>query len=502
MSTSSGSTLLTPVILSGGSGSRLWPVSREQYPKQFQRLNASDASLLQEAVQRMQGADRLAPPLLVCNEAHRFLVAEQLQQIGCEPQRIILEPCGRNTAPAVALTALHVAQQAPDRLLLVMPADHVIHDTAAFHAAVAKGRILAETGKLVTFGITPERAHTGYGYIRRGEALAEGGYRVDAFVEKPDAERAQAYLESGDYLWNSGIFLFRADSFLNELEAYSPDMLKACRVAFGQRREDLDFLRVGGEAFAQCPDNSIDYAVMEHTREAAVVPMAPGWSDIGAWDAVYDLKGGDASDGNVVQGDVLMHDTHDSLVHSHSRLVATVGVHDLVVVETEDAVLVADRHAAQNIKRIVEQLKQSGRHEAQALTQVYRPWGHYRTLALTEGFQVKEIVVKPGGKLSLQMHHHRAEHWVVVQGTAKVTQAKGHGDTEQLSSFLLGEDESTYIPLGTLHRLENPGVIPLRLIEVQTGSYLGEDDIVRFDDVYGRTPDHTAPGTDFAADDA
>lgn len=478
--------MLTPVILSGGSGSRLWPVSREHYPKQFQCLNTSEASLLQEAALRMVGVEALDEPIVICNEAHRFLVAEQLQQAGCAPQRIILEPCGRNTAPAVALAALFVVNKAPDALLLVMPADHAIADGAAFQSAVTSGVPLAEAGKLVTFGISPERPHTGYGYIRRGEALERGGFRVDAFVEKPNAERAQDYLTSGDYLWNSGIFLFRADRYLEELAVHAPAMLESCRSAFEQRHEDLDFLRVGHDAFAHCPSDSIDYAVMEHTREAAVVPMSPGWSDIGAWDAVHELQSDIANDGNAVRGDVLLYATRNSLVHSHSRLVATVGVEDLVVVETEDAVLVANRHAAQDIKRIVERLKQEGRSESVTMPQVYRPWGHYQTLALTPCFQVKEIVVKPGAKLSLQMHHHRAEHWVVVQGTARVTQAQGHGDTEQLSSFLLGEDESTYIPLGTLHRLENPGVIPLKLIEVQTGSYLGEDDIVRFDDVYGR----------------
>ncbi|MGM0984653.1 MAG: mannose-1-phosphate guanylyltransferase/mannose-6-phosphate isomerase [Pseudomonadota bacterium] len=480
---------LTPVILSGGSGSRLWPVSREHYPKQFQRLNAGDASLLQEAARRMNGVDHLTDPVLICNEAHRFLVAEQLQQIGQRPQRILLEPLGRNTAPAVALAAFHAGEHAFDALLLVMPADHVIEDTAAFQAAVAQGRPLAEAGKLVTFGITPQRAHTGYGYIRRGAPLEAGGYRVDSFVEKPDAQLAQAYLESGDYLWNSGIFLFRACDYLDELKAHAAEIYAACEAAYQQRTADLDFLRIDAEAFARCPSDSIDYAVMEHTRDAAVVPMNPGWSDIGAWDAVYELKRDDNRDGNAVQGDVLLHATRNSLVHSHSRLIATVGVEDLVVVETEDAVLVANRHAAQDIKGIVEQLKAEGRSECQALPQVYRPWGHYRTLALTECFQVKEIVVKPGAMLSLQMHHHRAEHWVVVQGTARVTLGQGHGDTEQLHSFLLGEDESSYIPLGTVHRLENPGVIPLKLIEVQTGSYLGEDDIVRFDDVYGRAPD-------------
>ena len=478
---------LTPVILSGGAGSRLWPVSREHYPKQFQCFSNRDVSLLQEASRRMDGVECLSDPLVICNEAHRFLVAEQLQQVGCSPQRIILEPCGRNTAPAVALAALYSVQQAADALLLVMPADHAIDDVAAFQAAVSQGRPLAEDGQLVTFGITPQRAHTGYGYIRRGEALSPEGFRVDGFVEKPDVDCARDYLASGDYFWNSGIFLFRADRYVEELARFAPAILEACQGAFAQRRDDLDFLRVEKEAFALCPSDSIDYAVMEHTREAAVVPMSPGWSDIGAWDAVHELQGSDADDGNAVRGDVLLHATRNSLVHSHSRLVATVGVEDLVVVETEDAVLVANRHAAQDIKGIVEQLKQDGREESIAMPQVYRPWGYYRTLALTSCFQVKEIVVKPGAKLSLQMHHHRAEHWVVVEGTAKVTQVQDHSDIQQQRSFLLGEDQSTYIPLGTAHRLENPGVIPLRLIEVQTGSYLGEDDIVRFDDAYGRS---------------
>lgn len=480
-------TLISPVILSGGAGSRLWPLSREHYPKQFQRLNSRSMSLLQEAALRMRGVAGIGAPLLVCNEEHRFLVAEQLQEIGLAPQKIILEPCGRNTAPAVALAALSLAEQQPEAQLLVMPADHVIEDAAAFQAAVAEGQPLADAGRLVTFGITPQRAHTGYGYIRRGAALPEGGFQVDAFVEKPDAERAQRYLDSGDYLWNSGIFLFRADRYLAELEAQAPAMFDACRRAFAQRREDFDFLRVDADAFAESPSDSIDYAVMERTQSAAVVPMAPGWSDIGAWDALHELKGGAAADGNALSGDVMVHATRNCLVHSQSRLVATVGVRDLVVVETEDAVLVADRDATQDVKRIVERLKQEGRPETQAMAQVYRPWGHYRTLALMHGFQVKEIVVKPGAKLSLQLHHHRAEHWVVVAGTARVTQSRARDDREQLHSFLLGEDESTYIPMGTLHRLENPGVIPLRLIEVQTGSYLGEDDIVRFDDDYGRT---------------
>jgi mannose-1-phosphate guanylyltransferase/mannose-6-phosphate isomerase len=478
--------MLQPVILSGGSGSRLWPVSREHYPKQFLRLNSDRHSLLQETALRLPATDEVAGPLVVCNEEHRFLVAEQLMDIGCRPARILLEPVGRNTAPAVALAALVAEARDPATLLLVMPADHAIDDVAAFTAAVQQGRVLAQQGHLVTFGITPSRAHTGYGYIQRGDAL-EPGFRVDAFVEKPDAQRAAAYLASGDTLWNSGIFLFRADQYLKALEQHAPDILDACRAAHGGRQDDLDFLRVDAEAFAGCRGESIDYAVMEHSRDAAVIPMDPGWSDIGAWDAIFDLKSDVASQGNATHGDVMLHDTRNSLVHSHSRLVATVGVQDLIIVETEDAVLVADRHRAQDTRRIVETLKTAGRREVLALPQVYRPWGHYRTMVITEGFQVKEIVVNPGHKLSLQMHHHRAEHWVVVAGTARVTLGEGHGDLEHLHSFLLSEDESTYISLGTVHRLENPGILPLKLIEVQTGSYLGEDDIVRFDDVYGRT---------------
>lgn len=487
MSTSSRKSSLTPVILSGGSGSRLWPVSRQHYPKQFLRLNSAEHSLLQESALRLAGVEDAVAPMVICNESHRFLVAEQLHQVGIIGPRILLEPCGRNTAPAVALAALASLEQVPDAQLLVMPADHAIEDVDIFLQALAEGRCLVEQGYLVTFGITPTCPHTGYGYIRCGEALA-GGRRVDAFIEKPDLARAEGYLASGDTLWNSGIFLLDARQYLNELETHAPDILAACRAAFAGGRDDLDFLRLDADAFATCRSDSIDYAVMERTHHAAVVPMAPGWSDIGAWDAIFDLKAEEGAGGNAVQGDVLLHDTHGSLVHSQSRLVATLGVSNLVIVETEDAVLVADRSRAQETKLIVEALQAVGRREGEALPQVYRPWGHYRTMAITEGFQVKEIEVKPGAKLSLQMHYHRAEHWVVVAGTARVTLGEGHGELGSLRSFLLSEDESTYIPLGTVHRLENPGIIPLRLIEVQTGSYLGEDDIVRFDDAYGRAP--------------
>ncbi|UXZ55055.1 mannose-1-phosphate guanylyltransferase/mannose-6-phosphate isomerase [Halomonas sp. 7T] len=478
--------MILPVILSGGSGSRLWPVSREHYPKQFLNLHKDDCSLLQEAAQRLENVENTGAPIVVCNEEHRFLVAEQMHQIGFENAQIILEPCGRNTAPALALAALSACSASAEAELLVMPADHVIKDEVAFAEAVAKGSELTRCGKLVTFGITPNTANTGYGYIKRGEPQG-AGYNVDAFVEKPDQARAESYLASGDYLWNSGIFLFKASAYLEALRQYAPDILEVCERAYAKRSEDLYFLRVDQVTFAECRTESIDYAVMEHTKEAAVVPMAPGWSDIGAWDALHELKASDDEEnGNAIHGDVMLHNTRNSLIHSESRLVAAVGVNNLVIVETDDALLVADRHQAQDIKLIVNALKAAGRKESQSHQRVYRPWGNYHTMVLTDSFQVKEIVVKPGAKLSLQMHHHRAEHWVVVQGTARVTQGEGHGDLSKLRSFLLSEDESTYIPLGTVHRLENPGVIPLHLIEVQTGSYLGEDDIVRYNDEYGR----------------
>ncbi|MGM0614496.1 MAG: mannose-1-phosphate guanylyltransferase/mannose-6-phosphate isomerase [Pseudomonadota bacterium] len=476
--------MIIPVILSGGSGSRLWPVSREEYPKQFLNLHRDDQSLLQETALRIRLLDNAQPPLMVCNETHRFLVAEQLHQIGIDNAQIILEPCARNTAPAIALAAAAAMLVDTEAEILVMPADHVIKDESAFMQAVEKGRVLTAQGQLVTFGITPQRAHTGYGYIRRGEARDQG-FGVAAFVEKPDAARAAEYLASGEYLWNSGIFLFKARDYLYALRQHAPDILDASERAFALRNEDMDFTRVDKTAFASSPSDSIDYAIMERAHNVVVVPMNPGWSDIGAWDAVHELKA-TSDDQNTIHGDVMLHNTHGSLIHSESRLVTAVGVENLIIIETEDAVLVADRHQAQDTKKIVEALKAAGRTESKNHQQVYRPWGYYRTLALTDSFQVKEIVVKPGAKLSLQMHHHRAEHWVVVEGTAQVTQGKGHGNIESLRSFLLSEDESTYIPLGTMHRLENPGVIPLKLIEVQTGSYLGEDDIVRYSDDYGR----------------
>ncbi|SHE36856.1 mannose-1-phosphate guanylyltransferase [Modicisalibacter ilicicola DSM 19980] len=478
--------MILPVILSGGTGSRLWPVSRESYPKQFLVLNSGSLTLLQETLRRVEGLPGCLAPLLVCHEQHRFLVAEQLRGMSMSASRILLEPAGRNTAPALALAALASLELDEDPCLLVMPADHAIRHTDLFVAAVEQGLALVEAGRLVTFGIVPHSPHTGYGYIRVGPA--EGaGHRVDDFVEKPDPERARQYLASGDHLWNSGIFLFRARQYLDELRQQAGDILDCCEAAYRERQEDLDFLRVGRDAFLGCRSDSIDYAILENTRDAAVIPMDPGWSDIGSWDALFDLKAGESDErGNVVQGDVLLEGTRGSLVRSESRLVATVGVDNLIVVETEDAVLVADRGHAQAIRNIVARLQDEARSEYLSHRSVYRPWGHYRTLVESAGFQVKEIVVKSGHALSLQMHHHRAEHWVVVQGTARVTRGERRGEAQALDSFLLSEEESTYISRGTVHRLENPGLIPLRLIEVQTGSYLSEDDILRFEDAYGR----------------
>lgn len=470
---------IIPVILSGGAGTRLWPLSRELYPKQFLPL-AGEHSLLQQTALRVNGLPDVAPPLVVCNEEHRFLVAEQLRAIGIGSAQILLEPAGRNTAPAVALAALHAsARHGDDALLLVLPSDQVIADAAAFQRAVMEGVPAAQTGGLVTFGVRPTRPETGYGYIRAGEALGAGAARrVLAFVEKPDAERAVAYLASGEYLWNGGMFLLGAGSYLAELKRHAPAIAAACQAAFEEVRADLDFVRVGREAFLASPSDSIDYAVMERTDRAAVVTLDAGWSDVGSWDALLDVEPRDAA-GNVISGDVLVEDVAGSLIRSEGRLVAALGVTDLVIVETADAVLVAHRARAQDVKRLVERLKAQRRDEPLVHRQVFRPWGSYEGLVQSGRFQVKRIIVKPGASLSLQMHHHRAEHWVVVSGTARVT----CGDEVRL----LSEDQSTYIPIGTAHRLENPGRIDLEIIEVQSGSYLGEDDIVRFEDHYGRS---------------
>ncbi|MCV6588622.1 MAG: mannose-1-phosphate guanylyltransferase/mannose-6-phosphate isomerase [Marinobacterium sp.] len=479
--------MLIPVIMTGGSGTRLWPLSRKQFPKQFLDLT-SEYSMLQETLRRLEGLE-CAAPLLLANEGHRFLVAEQVRQAGFIGSRIILEPFGRNTAPALAVAALLEAQRNPEHQLLVLASDHVIEDVPAFQAAVTQASQLAVLGRLVTFGIVPDAPETGYGYIRRGalisgealsacnEASLELGYQVAEFVEKPDLETARRYVESGEFYWNSGMFLFQAGAFLQELERHAPELLACCREVVSTLESDADFDRIASEAFARCEDISVDYAVMEHTSLAAVVPLQAGWNDVGSWSALWQLSQKD-DDGNALKGDVIAEQSRNCLVTAEHRLVATVGVDDLVVVETKDAVMVVHRDRVQDVKTVVKRLKDAQRTEADSNRQVYRPWGHYDAIDGGERYQVKRIFVEPGARLSLQMHHHRAEHWVVVSGTAKVV----CNDKE----ILLTENQSTYIPVGAVHSLENPGKIPLELIEVQSGAYLGEDDIVRFDDLYGR----------------
>ncbi len=479
--------LIQPVVLSGGSGTRLWPLSREKYPKQLLPLIGED-SLLQATVRRVEGMAgvELAAPLVVCNEEYRFVIAEQLRVMG-KPGMVVLEPLGRNTAPALTIAAQAAMKDGADPVLLVMPADHVIVDKAAFQAVVQKGAVLAGQGAVVTFGITPDTPETGYGYIQSGDAYgADGAKRIARFVEKPNLQTAQQYLAEGNYLWNSGLFMMRASVWLAALKVCRADILAACDTAWAQGQTDGEFVRVGKEAFSQCPSDSIDYAVMERIAGSSgnsnlpagvVIPLSAGWSDVGAWEALWQVLPKDA-DGNVAQGDVLMQDSHNTLALSEGRLIACVGVDDLIVVETADAILVAHKNKTQDVKKIVDRLKAAGRSEGQTHRKVFRPWGWYDSVDNGERFQVKRIVVKPGGTLSLQMHHHRAEHWIVVSGTAKVTK----GD----ETFLLSENESTYIPLGVTHRLENPGRVELEMVEVQSGSYLGEDDIVRFEDVYGR----------------
>ncbi len=468
--------MLFPVIMAGGSGSRLWPLSRQLNPKQFLPLADADLSMLQATIQRLDGL-QVGLPRLICNEQHRFLAAEQLRQLGMEQANILLEPVGRNTAPAIALAALQAVEEAENPILLVLAADHLIQDVAAFHASIRTALPLAADGKLVTFGIVPTHPETGYGYIEQGVSVGAGGYAVSRFVEKPDLATARDYLACGNYFWNSGMFMFRASRYLEELERFQPAILAACRAALAGGQQDMHFTRVDAAAFAACPDDSIDYAVMEKTADAAMVPLDAGWSDIGSWSALWDVSAKDA-EGNVFKGDVLGQATRNTYVHADSRLVATVGVEDLVIVETKDAVLVAHKDKVQDVKKIVEQLKADGRHEHVNHREVYRPWGMYDSIDNGHRYQVKRITVQPGAKLSVQMHHHRAEHWIVVSGTAKVTNGE--------KNYLVTENQSTYIPVGQIHALENPGIIPLELIEVQSGSYLGEDDIVRFEDQYGR----------------
>ncbi len=465
--------IIQPVILSGGSGTRLWPLSREAYPKQFLPL-AGDNTMLQATWQRVAPIAARGP-LVIANEEHRFVAAEQLQQVGAEPAAIILEPMGRNTAPAIAVAALEATRDGADALLLVLPSDHVITDEAAFRAAVQGAAGAADAGKLVTFGIVPTGPETGYGYIKAAEG--QGVRAVERFVEKPDLDTATGYVASGQYYWNSGMFLFKASRYLQELERFQPQMLAGSRTAWQQARRDADFTRLDKDAFAAVPSDSIDYAVMEKTADAVVVPLDAGWNDVGSWTALRDVSHQDG-DGNTHQGDVIAIDCRNTYAYGQ-RLVAMVGLDDVIVVETDDAVLVGKADRMQEVKTVVAQLKAGGRSEATWHRKVYRPWGAYDSIDSGDRFQVKRITVKPGGTLSLQMHHHRAEHWIVVSGTAEVTR----GD----EVILLSENQSTYIPLGVTHRLRNPGKLPLELIEVQSGSYLGEDDIVRFEDTYGRS---------------
>lgn len=469
--------MFTPVILAGGSGSRLWPLSRQVFPKQFLEIGEGEGSMFQRTLLRLGGLEH-GDPLVVCNEQHRFLVAEQLRVAGLQSRRVILEPLGRNTAPAIALAALEAGRDGCDPLLLVLAADHFILDEHAFRVAILSAVTYAEAGRLVTFGIKPTHAETGFGYIQYGDALDLGpGSVLVGFKEKPSTEVAQQYLEAGRYLWNSGMFMFKASRFLEELQQLRPDILEACRATVRHAQDDHNFLHLAAEQFALCDDESVDYAVMEHTDAGVVVPLDAGWNDLGSWSAIWDVAVRDA-EGNSHQGDVMAVDSRNNLVHAHHRLVATVGVDDLVIVETKDAVLVSRRDSCQQVKQIVRRLQVEQREEFVSHPLVSRPWGHYDTVDKGERYQVKRITVLPGECLSLQLHYHRAEHWIVVSGTAKVV----CGDKE----MILSENQSTYIPLGVKHSLSNPGKVPLELIEVQSGAYLGEDDIVRFEDRYGR----------------
>jgi mannose-1-phosphate guanylyltransferase/mannose-6-phosphate isomerase len=464
-----------PVILSGGAGTRLWPLSREMYPKQLLALT-SQYSMLQDTALRLAGIQGARAPLVVCNEAHRFSVAEQLRALNMAPSGILLEPIGRNTAPAVAIAALNALELEADATMVVAPADHVIRDARVFQQAAGVAAALAESGKLVTFGIVAHAPETGYGYIQRGPG--EGpAYPVAEFIEKPPLATAEKFVAAGGYYWNSGMFVFKAARFLAELALYAPDILEASTAAYRAARVDLDFVRIDKAAFEACRSESIDYAVMEKTQDAVVLPLDAGWSDVGSWSSLFDALPAN-EEGNVLQGDVLVHDTHDCYVHSTSRLVTAVGMEGHIIVETKDAILVAPKHRVQDVKELVNQLKKAKRSESAWHREVYRPWGSYDSIDDGDRFQVKHMELKPGGSISLQMHLHRAEHWIVVQGTAKVT----CGD----QTFLLSENQSTYVPIGAKHRIENPGKVALHIVEVRSGTYMGEDDIVRYEDNYGR----------------
>lgn len=469
--------MLIPIILSGGVGSRLWPLSREHYPKQLLALVGKN-TLLQETILRLNGLTELSPPLVICNENHRFLVAEQLRQLEISPISIILEPIGRNTAPAAAVAALTSLNHDTDPLLLILPADHIIANAQAFREAVTAGIPLAQTNYLVTFGINPTRPETGYGYIQAKQKINDSqALSVQQFVEKPDLETAQQYLHAGHYYWNSGMFLFKASTYLNELEQFASDIFGACRQAVNNAIEDMDFLRVDVSSFKACPSNSIDYAVMEQTESAVVIPLDADWSDVGAWSSLWEISPQD-DENNVIIGDVITENVTSSYLRAEHRLIAAIGLENLIVVETSDAILIAHQDSVQDVKKIVSQLKAAQRNEALLHRKVYRPWGSYEIVDDESRYQVKHIIVNPGASLSLQMHYHRSEHWVIVKGTAQITRNE--------ETFLLGENQSTYIPFGTKHRLTNPGKLPLEIIEIQSGSYLGEDDIIRYDDVYGR----------------
>lgn len=469
--------MILPVIMAGGTGSRLWPLSRELYPKQFLTATGKQ-SMLQQTVSRLSDIQH-TPPVLICNEEHRFIAAEQMRLAGFKHGGIILEPVGRNTAPAIALAALQAVNNAAndeDPILLVLAADHVIENIKAFEESVEKALSFATDGKLVTFGIVPSAPETGYGYIKSGRKEGNA-FSVSEFVEKPDLETAKNYLASGDYYWNSGMFLFKASRYLEELAKFAPDMLDVCKRAIAAPSQDLEFVRVDKSIFETCPDDSIDYVVMEQTDAAMVVPMDAGWSDVGSFSALWDVSAKDKND-NVIKGDAITVDSTNNYLYAEDKLIATVGVNNLVVIQTKDAILVADKDKVQDVKTIVNRLKESGRTEHKLHREVYRPWGKYDSIDFGKRDQVKRITVKPGEKLSIQKHHHRSEHWIIVSGTASVL----NGD----KTILLTENESTYIPVGVIHALENPGKIPLEMIEVQTGSYLGEDDIVRYEDRYGR----------------
>ncbi|MBL1321883.1 MAG: mannose-1-phosphate guanylyltransferase/mannose-6-phosphate isomerase [Methylophaga sp.] len=465
---------MIPVIMSGGSGTRLWPLSRKNKPKQFLNLFGT-SSLFQNTLTRLEGVPSLDAPIIVCNNEHRFMVAEQLHEINSNNATIILEPCARNTAPAIVVAALQAQSNGKDPLLLVLAADHVIHEQAAFHQAIVKAKTAAEQGKLVTFGIIPTSAHTGFGYIEAQEKNMIS--KVKGFVEKPDSETAKRYVDSGNYYWNSGMFMFKASTIIEELERLAPDILLSCQQALTQSKTDLDFIRLDKKEFETCPSDSLDYAVMEKTDKAVVIPLNAGWSDVGSWSSLWENHNKD-QDNNVSIGDVTLENVTNSYIHSEHRLVSVLGLDNIIIVETPDVVMVASKDQAENIKIVVEQLQKQNRDEATMHRKGYRPWGYYDAIDSGERFQVKRISVNPGASLSLQLHHHRAEHWVVVKGIAEVT----CGD----KVTLLSENESTFIPVGVKHRLHNPGRVPVEIIEIQSGEYLGEDDIVRFDDVYNR----------------